>query len=394
MLAFALVVPILLPAAAAEITEQPEIQQETAPEPSVSAEDPTPDETESTGESKPPEPETLETIPEETAPLETVETAPEETAPEETVPPEPQKPQRKMPKFYQNDYPDVRYGNGTIATSGCAVVALAMVATYMTGHVYLPDELAEYFGDQVCNNNMERLEYGSDKLQLPWQKASCWYDVRTTLENGGVAIVLMNRKSAFTNSQHFIVLTGLTEDGKVLVNDPYLPNYDLWNLKDGFENGFPSGYITTGFDGAWTYDLQAMPEEPFIYRPPQRPEVEPRFADIQLSKSEIDLLAKMVWVEAQGEPFEGQQAVAEVVLNRMKSGKFPDKLSSVIYAENQFRSTPFISKAKPNQAQYVAVERALNGPYVLDEGVVFFATYPVNENVWGEIGGHTFCSEW
>ena len=41
----------------------------------------------------------------------------------------------------------------------------------------------------------------------------------------------------------------------------------------------------------------------------------------------------------------------------------------------------------------MAVERALEGPYVLAEGVVFFATYPVNDNVWGKIGGHTFCFE-
>lgn len=121
--------------------------------------------------------------------------------------------------------------------------------------------------------------------------------------------------------------------------------------------------------------------------------MEPRYPDITLTAAETDLLARMVWVEAQGEPIEGQQAVAEVVLNRLKSSRFPNTLKGVIYAENQFRSTAYLRDAKPNQAQYVAIERALEGPYVLDEGVVFFATYPVNDNVWGKIGGHTFCFE-
>ena len=52
----------------------------------------------------------------------------------------------EVPLYFQNDYPDQRYGNGTVATSGCGITSLAMVATAMTGYVYRPDELADYFG--------------------------------------------------------------------------------------------------------------------------------------------------------------------------------------------------------------------------------------------------------
>ena len=58
----------------------------------------------------------------------------------------------QVPLFFQTDYPDVRYGSGTVATSGCGITALAMVATYMTGHTYHPDELADYFGGRSENN--------------------------------------------------------------------------------------------------------------------------------------------------------------------------------------------------------------------------------------------------
>ena len=57
-----------------------------------------------------------------------------------------------MSVFYcQLDYEHVAYpnpvnGRGTIANNGCSVTCLAMVATYLTGHEYLPDELARYFG--------------------------------------------------------------------------------------------------------------------------------------------------------------------------------------------------------------------------------------------------------
>ena len=85
--------------------------------------------------------------------------------------------------------------------------------------------------------------------------------------------------------------------------------------------------------------------------------------------------------------------MAEVVLNRMASANFGNTLKGIIYGEGQFRSVPYLETAEPYQAQYEAIERAIYGPYVLPEDVVHFATYPTNENVWGQIGGHIFCYE-
>lgn len=317
----------------------------------------------------------------------------EETLPEQTEPEEKTVTLRNgFPLFLQTDYPNVRYGSGTMPTSGCSITCIAMVATYLTGHTYYPDELAGYFGGHV-GSNIDRLEYASDMLQLPWQRAENWHKALAAMEEGKIAIVLMNSRSPFTQGQHFIVLTGLTEDGKVLVNDPSGPNYDNWELKAGFENGFHPTTISNGYEGCWLYDPAQMPEEPFIYEE-EKVEVECRYPDLELTQDDIELLARMVWVEAQGEPEEGQQAVAEVVLNRLAADNFQDTLKGVIYAEGQFRSTAFLEDAEPTQTQYEAVEQALNGPYVLPKDVVFFATYAVNKNVWGKIGGHTFCYQW
>ena len=317
----------------------------------------------------------------------------EETLPEQTEPEEKTVTLRNgFPLFLQTDYPNVRYGSGTMPTSGCSITCIAMVATYLTGHTYYPDELAGYFGGHV-GSNIDRLEYASDMLQLPWQRAENWHKALAAMEEGKIAIVLMNSRSPFTQGQHFIVLTGLTEDGKILVNDPSGPNYDNWELKAGFENGFHPTTISNGYEGCWLYDPAQMPEEPFIYEE-EEVEVECRYPDLELTQDDIELLARMVWVEAQGEPEEGQQAVAEVVLNRLAADNFQDTLKGGIYAEGQFRSTAFLEDAEPTQTQYEAVEQALNGPYVLPKDVVFFATYAVNKNVWGKIGGHTFCYQW
>ena len=296
----------------------------------------------------------------------------------------------RIPLYLQNDYPNTRYGSGTIATSGCSIVSLAMVATYLTDHEYLPDELAYYFGGRAINN-MARLEYGSDKMQLPYEKTWYFYDALNALKAGKVVIALMEETSIFTDSQHFIVLTGMTEEGKILVNDSFAPNYDRYELKNGFANGFDPEDILCGFSGAWIYDKSAMPENPYLYREERPNKATSRYPGIELTAAEQELLAKVIWVEARGESAEGQQAVAEIVFNRMVSDQFSSTLNDVIYGAGQFRSVPYLDQAEPYQAQYDAIERALYGPNILPMDVVYFATEPFNDKIWGKIGGHIFC---
>lgn len=317
---------------------------------------------------------------------------------EETLPPETTFPEEEVykpkgtngvPLYFQGDYPDQAYGIGTVASTGCSITSLAMVATYMTGHEYKPDELARYFGG-AAENNIARLELGSKTLQLPFKKSLNWHETYAGLQAGKVAIVLMRSESIFTDSQHFIVLTGFNEEGKIMVNDSDERNYSKWNLEKAFQNGFEEGDILLGYDGAWLYDKSAMPEEPFIYSEPEPVRGECRY-DFKLTDEERALLAKVVWLEARGESNEGQQAVAEVILNRVASDNFPNDLRSVIHAENQFRSSKHLDEAKPYQLQYEMIENAFYGPYVLPEDVYYFATSAKTSKVWGKIGGHVFC---
>lgn len=373
-----------LPAAAQETGTIPETIVTEATEPQT---------TETEQETLPVETLPAETIPEETLPAETIpeETVPETTEPEETVPPLPT--YLQVPLYLQTDYPNTMYGSGSVATSGCSITCLAMVATYMTGHEYLPDELARYFGGRA-ENSLKRLEIGSDKLRLSYYKSENFHYTMDALREGKVAIALMRKGSLFTNTQHFIVLTGITEDGKIMVNEPYEPNYDVWNLKKGLRYGFDEKDLLKGYDGAWIYDKSAMPEKPFIYSEPDIDRSNPRYPEIKLTLEEIRLLARVVWAESRGESPEGQQAVAECVLNRLHSENYPDNLHDVIYAAGQFRTIEVLDKAEPYQMQYDAIERAIYGPYILPEKVVHFATFQTNEKVWGEIGGHIFCYEW
>ena len=297
-----------------------------------------------------------------------------------------------VPLYFQNDYPDVMFGAGTVETSGCSITCLAMVATYLTGHEYLPDELAGYFGGRA-ENNMARMEYGIEKMKLPSRKAENWHVVLKELERGKVVILLVDEKSIFTDTQHFVVLTGITSDGLIMVNDSNRDNYDRWDLKEKLISGFPQEDLCRGFNGAWCFDKSLMPKNPFIYYE-EEVYVEPRYVGMTLTMDERELLARMVWVESRGEPIEGQQAVAEVILNRMVTEGFPDSLYWVIHAEGQFPTVEKLHEAEPTQTQYDAIEDAMYGPYILPIDVVFYATFQVNDLVWGDIGGHWFCYRW
>lgn len=57
---------------------------------------------------------------------------------------------------------------------------------------------------------------------------------------------------------------------------------------------------------------------------------------IHAADDELNCLAIGIYYESKGEPLEGQLAVAEVILNRVESGRFPSTVCSVLTQRGQF----------------------------------------------------------
>lgn len=72
-------------------------------------------------------------------------------------------------------------------------------------------------------------------------------------------------------------------------------------------------------------------------------EIEAQDFELQQKKLELEhqeeCMARNIYFEARGEPVEGQEAVADVVLNRVKSKYYPDTICEVVYQEKQFSWT-------------------------------------------------------
>lgn len=327
---------------------------------------------------------------------EAVTTAPAETTavPTQPQPAQLQEPQQKtydtVPLYFQTDYPHIKFGNGTIATSGCSMTCLAMVATYLTETEYTPLQLAYHFGS-FGKNNIERLEYGNEQMQLPNVRTDNVQEVLKALREGKVVIAMMDDESIFTTEQHFIVLTGMTDDGKILVNDPLEPNYtaDVY-MENAYKTGFGDYDIMRGFSGAWIYDKAAMPETPFLYDASMPEQQENRYEGYILTDEENYILASFLWAECRNETEQVQQAVAEVILNRVMSPDFPNTVRDVIHRGEYSGRVEQMKKARVDYPQYRAVTAAMYGPYVLPDNVYYFTEWEKNGEVWGQLGKYTF----
>lgn len=85
-----------------------------------------------------------------------------------------------------------------------------------------------------------------------------------------------------------------------------------------------------------------------------------------------DLLARLVHSEAEGEPYEGQVAVAAVVLNRIKDSRFPNTLEGVVYEKSAFEVVSNGRIYQPASSSAInATKAAING-WDPSYGSIFF----------------------
>ena len=91
--------------------------------------------------------------------------------------------------------------------------------------------------------------------------------------------------------------------------------------------------------------------------------------------SNIQLLARAINGEARGEPYEGQVAVGAVILNRVKSSKFPNTIAGVIYQPGAFTAVSDGQIDVPIESKSTVVKAAqdaLNG-WDPSGGAIYYA---------------------
>lgn len=93
---------------------------------------------------------------------------------------------------------------------------------------------------------------------------------------------------------------------------------------------------------------------------------------VQAYAYELDEVADIVWLEANGESEECQAAVAAVIYNRLKSGIWGDTLHDVISADGEFSTFALIGEAETTpEVRAIVWDMFWNG-YDIPENVMYF----------------------
>ena len=125
--------------------------------------------------------------------------------------------------------------------------------------------------------------------------------------------------------------------------------------------------------------------------------------DTFYDEGELYWLSRIIYSEAGIEPFTGQIAVGNVVLNRVRSAQFPDTIYEVIF--DRAYGVQFTPTANgtiycvPDEEAIIAAKLCLEG-YTLSDGILYFLNPALSSNFWVPnnrdyvmtIAGHDFYS--
>lgn len=124
----------------------------------------------------------------------------------------------------------------------------------------------------------------------------------------------------------------------------------------------------------------------------------PASNNLGFSERELKIMANAVYGEARGEPYEGQVAVAAVIINRVQSSLFPNTPTGVIFQPGAFTAVADGQiNLTPNEKAIKAVKDAIGGWDPSDGCLYYFNPHTATSKwIWSRpqyksIGKHIFC---
>ena len=121
-------------------------------------------------------------------------------------------------------------------------------------------------------------------------------------------------------------------------------------------------------------------------------------SSVSTNSNDLNLLARVIYGEARGEPYTGQVAIGAVVLNRVRNSSFPNTIAGVVYQSGAFDA---VSDGQinltPNSTAKKAAQDALKGCDPTYGAIYYFnPATATNKWIWSRpmtvtIGNHRFC---
>ncbi len=125
---------------------------------------------------------------------------------------------------YKGSWAATPYGDGPIRKTGCAPTCLAMVLSYIRQEQILPDDVAAWAGNRFYVNGTGTSWSIFGAVEGAWGVKCTNIGKSQTLLlealKDGKPVIASMGPGTFTRGGHFIVLSGVTLDGKIMVKDP------------------------------------------------------------------------------------------------------------------------------------------------------------------------------
>ena len=131
------------------------------------------------------------------------------------------------PLYFQQDFPESMYGKYPLATWGCGITTLSMLASYMCDEWLTPPVLAREYGDYCYSTGTDANLIADAAPELGYYVYWMGYQWTTSRDymEQGYETICVQHKGYFTSGGHYLILREQYEDGTLSIRDSNIFNY-------------------------------------------------------------------------------------------------------------------------------------------------------------------------
>lgn len=234
----------------------------------------------------------------------------------------------------------------------------------------------------------ESLVFDEEMEEKAKEAATCTAIVQTASLNV--------RADANTESE---ILTSVKENEELLVAKVTDDGWALVAFDDGTEGYVSTDYVGLDFSldtGDSMETILTQYEDVLKEREPETTATVTSGESMSYGASDLDMLAAIIYCEAGNQPYEGKVAVGNVVLNRVRSSRFPGSISEVLNAAGQFspvisgKFNRILNSGRVPESCYQAAQDAFDGISFVGDCLFFKNPKIAGAHAGIMIGDHVF----
>lgn len=162
----------------------------------------------------------------------------------------------EVPLYLQQDYAGTMFGGFKLATNGCGITSMAMLASYLADEEWTPPEMCARYGNYSFRNGTDGMIFTNEPPVLGFYLREKTYETtvaKQALDEGHIVISIQH-KGYWTKGGHYIVLEKVNDDGTIQVRDSNIYNYGRIASHKQDRHTWES--ITSAGSGYWIFEYK------------------------------------------------------------------------------------------------------------------------------------------